>query len=56
MSEPLKWWSVVPVGATLIEKDTMKGHVVFRWEDDETPFLACIDLWTDDVIWAVGSV
>lgn len=57
-SELPKWWSTVPVGATIIKIDTTEGLVEFQspGANGFGPTIYGIDLFTDEVMYVLTSV
>lgn len=49
MSDPIKWWDVVPAGATLARIDPKYGQAVFEYDHKIGRLTVTIDLFTDEV-------
>lgn len=56
MREPIKWWSAVPVGATLTQLDTMSGEATFEYDNHGNKVIVMVDLFTDEVTHIFTSI
>jgi hypothetical protein len=46
----MKWWEVVPTGATLVQCDGEEGFAVFESDNDGEMQRWTVDLWNDEVM------
>lgn len=56
MSEPVKWWNAVPIGATLTQINHGGGLATFEYRNLKGKTTITVDLFTDEVIHTFTSI